>query len=376
MLRGLAAASLLCAALAGSVAAAGSGLLLGVQASAGSIYTGPGDIVSGATVWYGLRAYTVAIAAAGTQSIVDLRRASDNATCTAKIATNGSVDLTVGTPCNSSTQTVTAWLNNASSCTGAIATTVLTVASCTAGNLAVGLPVVENGVITTGTVITALGTGTGGAGTYTVNISQTAASGVFTAPAWAFVSKWYDQGANVKNAAQATAAAQPILLLSNGLTAILPGVAFSGAQVLAATSLTSASQPYTYSSAARVDKPTTGRLATGENFQTEGVIAGAAASQIQIFSPTVQTATAATYVWHAFQGIFNGASSSMEIDGASTSASPGTTVSATVLGVGGGVNVFNCAIATIFEVGKWPVGFSAGNVSSMNTNQHAIGGGW
>lgn len=65
---------------------------------------------------------------------------------------------------------------------GNITGTTLTVTTITAGGtLAVGQPVL-NSALTPGTVITALGTGTGGAGTYTVNYSQsvtTAASGSF-----------------------------------------------------------------------------------------------------------------------------------------------------------------------------------------------------
>jgi hypothetical protein len=55
--------------------------------------------------------------------------------------------------------------------TGAIAGTTLTVSSVSTGYLQVGSVVTGTGVAT-GTIITALGTGLGGAGTYTVNISQ------------------------------------------------------------------------------------------------------------------------------------------------------------------------------------------------------------
>ncbi len=73
--------------------------------------SGPGDCGATFTAWYsGTRAYSAAVAATGTQPAVDLRRVSDSATCTALIGTDGNVDLTVGTPCNSSTQTVTAWI--------------------------------------------------------------------------------------------------------------------------------------------------------------------------------------------------------------------------------------------------------------------------
>jgi hypothetical protein len=65
--------------------------------------------------------------------------------------------------------------NGGSMFTGSIAATTLTVAEVNYGSLRVGQALVGTG-ITAGTTITALGTGTGGAGTYTVSASQTVAS--------------------------------------------------------------------------------------------------------------------------------------------------------------------------------------------------------
>jgi hypothetical protein len=56
--------------------------------------------------------------------------------------------------------------------TGAISGTTLTVSAVSSGTLAVGMTIQGAGV-TANTIITALGTGTGGVGTYTVNFSQT-----------------------------------------------------------------------------------------------------------------------------------------------------------------------------------------------------------
>lgn len=63
-------------------------------------------------------------------------------------------------------------------------TSTLTVTAVTQGALAVGQSLYDGpaGVIVPGTVITALGTGTGGVGTYTVNVSQTVASEPFIVP--------------------------------------------------------------------------------------------------------------------------------------------------------------------------------------------------
>lgn len=60
--------------------------------------------------------------------------------------------------------------------TGSISGTTLTITSApTTGSFAIGQPIYGTGV-TSGTLITALGTGTGGTGTYTVSASQTVAS--------------------------------------------------------------------------------------------------------------------------------------------------------------------------------------------------------
>jgi hypothetical protein len=56
-------------------------------------YVGPGDLVSGATAWYGLRAYSAAVAATGTQKAINIRRASDNATTDILILPNGNLDV-------------------------------------------------------------------------------------------------------------------------------------------------------------------------------------------------------------------------------------------------------------------------------------------
>jgi hypothetical protein len=61
--------------------------------------------------------------------------------------------------------------------TGTIAGTVLTVSAVTSGVLHVGQTIQGAGV-TLGTIITALGTGTGGAGTYTLSVASTIAVGV------------------------------------------------------------------------------------------------------------------------------------------------------------------------------------------------------
>jgi len=78
------------------------------------------------------------------------------------------------------TASVTGTINGATSTASSIAGTTLTVGGTLTGTFAVGQTISGTGV-TSGTTITALGTGTGGAGTYTVSASQTVASTSITA---------------------------------------------------------------------------------------------------------------------------------------------------------------------------------------------------
>lgn len=65
--------------------------------------------------------------------------------------------------------------------TAAIAATVMTVSAVASGTLRVG-DFIAGANVTAGTRIVAFGTGTGGTGTYTVDVSQTAASAAVTVP--------------------------------------------------------------------------------------------------------------------------------------------------------------------------------------------------
>jgi hypothetical protein len=72
------------------------------------------------------------------------------------------------------------WTLQSSVFTGAISGTTLTVSAVTTGTITVGMRLAGAG-ITPGTRITALGTGAGGTGTYTVNQSQTVSTATISA---------------------------------------------------------------------------------------------------------------------------------------------------------------------------------------------------
>jgi hypothetical protein len=79
--------------------------------------------------------------------------------------------------------------------TGAISGTTLTVSAVTSGTLAVGQLITGAGVAAS-TYITALGTGTGGTGTYTVNNSQTVASETLTASTYVETAFMFESACN------------------------------------------------------------------------------------------------------------------------------------------------------------------------------------
>jgi hypothetical protein len=62
------------------------------QPAAGGAYSGPGDVVSGATAWWGLRGYNAAVSNGSTKS-VNVRRSSDNTTQDFVILSNGNLDV-------------------------------------------------------------------------------------------------------------------------------------------------------------------------------------------------------------------------------------------------------------------------------------------
>lgn len=94
--------------------------------------TGPflGDIqTSGQVAYWGLRAYTAAIAAAGTQPLVNLRRSADSHTCDILVSSSGGMGNTANCSTGGDNGTafaswatsnvyVTTWYNQVSSCSG------------------------------------------------------------------------------------------------------------------------------------------------------------------------------------------------------------------------------------------------------------------
>jgi len=90
-------------------------------------------------------------------------------------ANNGT--LTASAPVLDLSQT---WNSGTAVFTGSTSGTTLTVTAVSSGTIQVGMGLTSSGTLSTGTIITALGTGTGGTGTYTINQSQNRSSATLT----------------------------------------------------------------------------------------------------------------------------------------------------------------------------------------------------
>jgi len=277
-------------ALVGSAAVAQLSTTHGGKGVLAAAYTGPGDIVSGASAWYGLRCYNAA--KAGASQAINIRRASDNAT----------QDIGLTASCNLDVATATTFCN-ATTC---------------------------------------------------------------------FVTEFYDETGNARHATQATAAKQPQLIF-NCINTTLPCAKFVGAsaQSLTAT-ISTINQPFSISTVEIRTSTTTENDVIGNNANTTFGFGGA--NLVLAWGGNggagITTAAATDNAWHAVSAVYNGASMKLVPDNNTTSnASGGSSAFTTPLNIGvysGSTNPFTGELG---EIGVWPSGFSAGNITSICHNQ-------
>jgi hypothetical protein len=162
----------------------GLGLLGVSKIAAGASYQGPGDLVSGATAWFGLRAYnaTKASSGASTTPVVDVRGATTTTSCTIYLLGDGTGGLDFTT------------------------------------------------------------SGAGGVGNQCISGATTFCTVTNTS---CTVSKFYDQSGNGNNAVQATAGDQPTLTFS--CLGSLPCLTSSTNTLMTVSGVNSSSQPITIS---------------------------------------------------------------------------------------------------------------------------------
>lgn len=274
----------------------------------GGGYAGPGDVVSGAAGAYSCgAAYSVAYAA-GTGGLCDLQRSSDSATCTIKAATSGTADLT-GTYCSGAT---------VSSFCGA----------------------------------------SGG---------------------HCLVVDFIDQSGNSRTMISTFAGTSYPLLVFN-YTNSLPCVQFASSAwaATAVFSMPNTSQPQTMS----IVTLTAGTGAgTPPNYMTARDNGGNVGPSI--YAPTSTTVAAyagnelgpvtVTAALHAVLAVYDGTSSVLNVDGAETTGDVGTQVTATEVSLSSDVVGTSGTFGdqTVCEALIYFSGFSSGQRSSMNSNQHS-----
>ena len=343
-----------------------------VNAKSGVAYVGPGDIVSGATAWYGLRGYSAAYAATGTGKAINYRRASDNSTQDGVILTNGKFDIATANAfagpdggtgvCTASTSGSSTTLTIASCATSATLHSgdTLTCASCVQ-------PVYISALGTFS------GTGAGASGTVTLNAAQNITSQSVTSQIALFVPEIYDQSGNLRHLTQLTAAKQPQLLPSCGS---LPCISFVG-------SATQWLGPVTIAlPGATTFSLVSNRLAAGSMQIALSMTTSVAyvmqyqavASQINAvgLGGTTITGTPSDGAFHAIQAVINGASpaSFISVDGSNTTGSLTTGTNAgQAMGVGASGNGGQPFTGYGQEWAVWPAAMTTTQTSNICHNQ-------
>lgn len=330
-------------------------------------YTGPGDIVSGATFWGGLRAYSGAVAATGTQKSVNVRRASDNSAQDILILTSGALDTA-----SALTFAGTDTSGNATSSGTSVALTGLASAA------HVGSTITGSGFI--GSYCVAVGSLVAGAQTVTTNTSQSIGVSEPVTLTWGlFVTKLYDQSGNARDASQATAANQPQLLLTGGTSSTLPTMVFThgSVQYLQTGTISSVTQPHTYSVVyKRTTVAANSTVISSYNGSGSTVLLTGTSDIVDLYAGNTLGVAAVENTWHAVQAVANGINSVIRSDGTETAGDAGSSATFTAIGIGNDPNnAFGWALnGAISEAALWPVGFSPGNRTAVNSNQHSYWG--
>ena len=277
-----------------SVVWAASGVGAAAAVSTSATYAGPGDIVSGAYRYCGMRAYTLASIGA---NAIRLRRDSDNAEQDFVTVTGGGLDL--------------------------------------------------------------------------------AAISTFKGTANLFITKLYDQ-VGTNNYTNSTAAKQPALTLS-GLGS-LPISAYSSASVstLISSSLVTQAQPFTISAVARRTSNITGTTQVLWANSSSGSLQFSyttTANTVLMYAGSAVNATATDNVWHAFQGVYGGSSSDINVDGTVNTVGAGSQAQVGQLSyIGSYDNTSYGMDGNIQEFGEWAFAFTPTQSSNMSANQHAYWG--
>lgn len=314
-------------------------VVLAPVVSACPAYSGPGDVVA-FDFWWGLRAYSSAIATTGTQKLIQVRRASDN--------TTQDTGMVCGALDSASAST---FAGTDASGTGSITLTTLTFTGGHVGDT------VTCGTCAAGTYIVS-----GSSPTWTVNISQTVASTTITLTWGLFVAKIYDQVGG-QDMVQATSALQPQLLLTGGPSSTMPHLVLTSSQMATAGAV-GVNQGFTLQ---YVGQRRGSAMGTAMYSSTNNVVMGYASSAntFELFAGANPTVTVSDNAWHQILANFNGASSIVQVNATVTSS-----LNVGAAGFNNSLMMFaHSTVPTTPIIGNWVEGgVATGNMSSGNRN--------
>lgn len=199
------------------------------------------------------------------------------------------------------------------------------------------------------------------------------------------VSSLADQTGNGFTINQTTNAARPTLVVAgaaNGCpTTAFPCMAFvrGNTQCLQAGSAYTQSQPFSFEwVGVRTGTTASAQFAIGFAALISAGWAGANTARVAAGSALNLTSVTDSS-WHAGQAVANSTSGNINVDGASGTGNTGSSGTSTTPAFGGqpgncNNTASNMLDGKLVEGGVWPIAFSAGNISDLNSNAHSYWG--
>jgi hypothetical protein len=327
-------------------------------------YTGPGDVVSGATFWVGLRAYKKSYAT-GSNNAITVRNQKTSSTSNIVILSNGSLDVATAATFAGTDATATCTVSGTTgTCSGASSTPTVNDQVYGAG-------------LTNPCLATAVGTFTGGAGSVTLalpngNSCGTISSGVtLTFQVALFIAEFFDQTGNGINET-ASGSAQPQLIFDAVNTNLPCALNYNSSQIMNSSSTVT---PATGNGIVSLEyirsintNPFTLLRINGNNNQM--TLNAANSLRMAGSGGTFVGATASDGNLHAVNGMMDGSSSALLIDGTNTSGSmTGATTASNPSLLRGVASTTVC----LTEAGYWDNNTS-GSLTGLHSNMSAYWG--
>jgi hypothetical protein len=207
------------------------------------------------------------------------------------------------------------------------------------------------------------------AGPASLGYNATTTTAISTVPS-GFVTTWYDQSGNSRNAVQGTAANQP-RIVNAGVVDVLgtaPALRFSNANF---TLTNTTAQPVTVSIVHRFNTSTSGAHLT-DGLSGSRILIGSNGPTYQQFAGAVVAGPAITLgTTRVLTGVFNSASSSLALDGTTAATNAGTLGMATqVIGAGAGAGSVGTRMdGWMHEYIVYNSALSAGNITALEQSQ-------